>query len=325
MLHLSKKILIGISLIIAYLLTLKLSLFLTPPFPRLEMIADSISRFRTGQFPINLPAIFTFPQIASTNKPSDNQITPRGPINWPARIATQSVAGGPIFSRNTPSPTQPLFPTQNQPSDYPSQPGYPTSPPTIKPTSTPKPTKPPKPTPTPTFAMTNPRPGKNIRDVAAIVSKIICAPAAMIYAIYDNEGDNFRVESNWTYYNTYHGSDPHAIKGSQEIVGITQMMEDTWYRIKPYVSQKLGSSEISLDVTFDAMAAAAYHVGNVSLAWSNHISCLDWPVEYILYGACRYEGACGPNTFGQKQLYDSYTYSVCASYNEYGGAQKKCQ
>ncbi len=195
------------------------------------------------------------------------------------------------------------------------------------PTKTPKPTKPPKPSPTPKFVLTNPRPGKDIREIAEIVGPIFCVPPAMVYAIYDNEAGYLgqKVSNNWTYYNTYQGSDPTDIPGSTSVFGVTQMMGDTWHRIKPYVAQKLGSTEISLNVTFDAMAAAAFHIRNISLAGKDHIPCDDWPVKYILYGACRYNGACPPNTMDQTQYYNSYTYSVCESYNEYGENQKKCQ
>jgi hypothetical protein len=138
----------------------------------------------------------------------------------------------------------------------------------IEPTKTSKPTKVPKPTPTPTITIGNPRPGNNIREVAEIVGKIMCVPPAMIYAIYDNEAGYLggQVNSNWTYYNTYQGSDPCNVPGDTGLCGVTQMMGDTWSRIKPYVAKKLGTDQISIMVTFDSMAAGAYHVGNISLA-----------------------------------------------------------
>jgi len=326
--RITKKILIGVSLIIAYFLTLRLSLFLTPPYPQLLTIFDSIKNRRPDRLKIVLPAIFSLPKIAGIKRPLDYYLTP-AKTSQPIFSKNQSPSVYPSINppdAATPSaqPLLSIFPTSVE-SGQPLPTSISDLSPSPKPTKTPKPTKPPKPTPTPTFALTNPRPGKNIRDVAQIVGKIMCVPPAMIYAIYDNEGDNFKVEGNWTYYNTYQGSDPTDIPGSTAVFGVTQMMGDTWHRIKPYVGQKLGSTELSLNVTFDSMAAGAYHVGNISLAWKNKISCEDWPVDYILYGACRYNGACPADTFGQKQYYNSYTYSVCASYNEYGGAQKKCQ
>lgn len=314
MTNLPKKILIAISLISSYLLTLALSLFLTPPYPRISTIANSINRLKNTKLKIELPSILN---------PFSSYLMPVSYPNLPERKITF------INIHNTPPSNQPkqilLSPTPVISSSvYPSKTSAPTKT-LLSPTN--KPTKTPKPTPTPTFALTNPRPGKNIREIAEIVGKIMCVPPAMIYAIYDNEAGYLgsQILSNWEYYNTYHGSDSTDIPGSTQVFGVTQMMGDTWHRIKPYVGQKLGSTELSLEVTFDSMAAGAYHVGNISLAWKNKISCEDWPVDYILYGACRYNGACPADTFGQKQYYNSYTYSVCASYNEYGGKQKNCQ
>jgi hypothetical protein len=274
---------------------------------------------------LSLPKIFTQITI-STRKPLPTTNS-QPSINYQPPFFNQQ----PTIIKYQPSVTsyQPTI-TSPQPTITNHQPTITNHQPTItnhQPTVTPKPTKTPKPTPTPTFILTNPRPGKNIREVAEIVGKIMCVPPAMIYAIYDNEAGYLgpKVDANWTYYNTYQGSDPTDISGSTAVLGVTQMMSDTWHRIKPYVAKKLGSSDLSLNVTFDSMAAAAYHVGNISLAWKNKISCDDWPVDYILYGACRYNGACPANTFGQKEYYNSYTYSVCASYNEYGGKQKNCQ
>jgi len=132
------------------------------------------------------------------------------------------------------------------------------------------------------------------------------------------------VEANWVARNTYNGSDPHDKAGSAAIPFgvVAQMMEDTWHRIKPYVAQKLGSSELSLAVTFDAMAAMGYHLRNVSLAGQDKVGCDDWPVKYILYGACRYNGACAAGS----HTYNDYSYRVCANYNSYTtGPKKNCQ
>lgn len=336
-----KKILIAIALLVAYLLTIKLSLYVTPPYPRLDLFLSSVKKIITPQpktNPIkidftNLLSLFVLPKTinsissgSSTRPTVDNQlfqqITP--PTRFPTRPTNLSPTSlnNNLYQLPTAKPTPTLMSS---------------SPTTIKPTAsntlsppstpTPKPTKPPKPSPTPRFILTNPRPGKNIQEVAEIVNPIFCVPAPMLLAIYDHEAGYLKnkVTSNWVYYNTYHGSDPTDIAGSTAVFGVTQMMGDTWHKIKPYVGQKLGSTELSLEVTFDAMAAAAYHLGNISLAWSNKINCDDWPAEYILYGACRYNGACPPNTFGQKQYYNSYTFSVCQSYNQYSGKQKKCQ
>jgi|GEM_PF-1485114 len=190
-------------------------------------------------------------------------------------------------------------------------------------TKKPRPTK--KPTAIP-FKLSNPRPGKNFLDAAEIVGSVMCVPPAMIMATLEIEygawmGD---VEANWVERNTYSGSDPHDKSGSTAIPFgvVVQMMEDTWHRIKPYVGQKLGSSELSLAVTFDAMAAGAYHLRNISLAGQDKISCTDWPVKYILYGSCRYNGACAAGS----HTYNDYAYKVCAAYNRYTtGAKKNCQ
>ncbi len=155
----------------------------------------------------------------------------------------------------------------------------------------------------------------------------MCVPPAMVYALYENEAGYLGPQalSNWEHYNSYQGTDPTDVPGSQAVFGVTQMMGDTWSRIKPYVAQKLGTDKLSLNVSFDAMAAAAYHVGNISLAWKNKVGCNDWPVSYILYGACRYNGACPADTFGKKEYYNSYTYNVCASYNRFANTQKNCR
>jgi len=279
------------------------------------------------QLSFKLPTLNTLPLIASLPKPFSAQDHPA-----PTLMPTQPFIFVPSSNPNQPSPTlapirQPLVLPTSTNRQLTLVPNNPTTNPTIsspKPTKAPKPTKPPKPTP---FQLSNPRPGKDFRDIAKIVGPIMCVPPAMIYAIYDNEAGYLGPQalSNWEYYNTYQGSDPTDIPESKAVFGVTQMMGDTWHKIKPYVGAKLGTTELSLNVTFDSMAAGAYYVGNVSLAWKDKVGCTDWPVSYILYGACRYNGACPADTFGQKEYYNSYTYNVCASYNEYGGAQKKCQ
>lgn len=199
----------------------------------------------------------------------------------------------------------------------------PTKVPTKTPTKVPKPTKIPKPTP---FNLSNPRPGKNFRESADIVGKLICIPPAMIMATLANEYGAWmaKVESDWTSRNTYKGSDPHDNAGSSIVpfVNVMQMMEDTWHRIKPILASKLGTNEISLEVTFDSMVAGAYHLRNISLAMHDKISCDDWPVKYILYGACRYNGACAAGSHN----YNAYSYSVCNAYNRYTtGPKKNCK
>lgn len=149
----------------------------------------------------------------------------------------------------------------------------------------------------------------------------------MIMAIVENEYGAWmgKVQADWTARNTYSGSDPTDIPGATAVFGVTQVMGDTWHKIKPYVGQKLKTTELSLNVTFDSMAAGAYHVRNVSLAMKNKVDCHDWPAKYILYGACRYNGACPADTFGQSQYYNSYSYAVCNSYNKYSSSKKTCQ
>ena len=340
MFNFSRKKLIFLSLFFSFIITLFFSKFIKNPYSQFN-IANFLNRVKKNfsekkDLVSFLPKIdffsISFPQPSTNDKKST--IAPKkNPIIKPTNSNNSNNPDYPKISA-FPSKYSQITPfPSNHPQLTPTFYQLPTitfnlqSSPVIQPTQTLKPTKTPKPTPTPTFFLTNPRPGKNIREIAEIVGKIMCVPPAMVYAIYDNEAGYLGpiVNANWTYYNTYQGSDPTDIPGSTAVFGVTQMMADTWHRIKPYVGQKLGTTNLSLNVTFDSMAAAAYHVGNISLAWKNRISCDDWPVDYILYGACRYNGACPANTFGQKQYYNSYTYSVCKSYNEYGGQQKKCQ
>ncbi len=324
MFHLPKKILIGICLILSFSLTMFLGTILTPPYPRFGTILATIKKIQdySGNFSlpkIALPSIFTKIQTQSPSTTGREKSGLNSIIFSKTSPAPTNIK--PLITSETSSSTTTKLPTNSHQSPTT------TSSTTIKPTNSPKPTKKPKATPTPTFALTNPRPGKNIREIAEIVGPLFCVPPAMVYAIYDNEAGYLgpKVNSNWIYYNTYQGSDPTDISGSTSVFGVTQMMGDTWHKIKPYVAKTLGSSDISLNVTFDSMAAAAFHIRNVSLAGIDHVSCTNWPVKYILYGACRYNGACPANTMGQTAYYNSYTYSVCASYNEYGADQKKCQ
>lgn len=336
MLHLSKKILIGISLLIAYILTLQLSLFLTPPYPQLSVIVDSINRIQKNPLKINLPSLFTLPKITTISTSSNNQINTDNTSNWPFFSTNKLTPTPSTLSNLTPSnmianqpktpSTQPttknIFPTNNYP-NIPNKTNTPI-PPTTKPTNTPKPTK----TPTPTvIKLQSVRPGKNFQDVAKILEPIICIPQAMIMATLTKEYGPWmnQVQADWTNRNTFKGSDSGETAPATQVMGVMQMMADTWRRNKPNVSAKLGNASISIDVTFDAMAAGAYHLRNVSLAMQDHIGCNDWPVKYILYGACRYNGACPGNTFGQTQYYNTYTYEVCNLYNQYtSGPKKNC-
>lgn len=306
----TKKILIGISLMISFVLTMALSTILTPPYPRLSIILDSLNRLRNIKLRVELPNIFTLPKIAAYPTPGTNN--------------------QPIFSKNTPGPNQTNFPSQTIPTNglYPTGPGGPTYQPTnipsiAQPSSTPKPTKPPKPTPTEPIKLETVRPGKNFQEVANILQPIICIPQAMIMATLQKEWGPWmaKTQANWTSANTYPGFDPAENAPAQSIGGVMQMMADTWRKIKPYVSQKLGNAPLALSVTFDAMAGGAYHLHNVSLAMQDKISCDDWPVKYILYGACRYNGGCAPGSYN----YNQYAYDVCNLYNQYTkGLKKNC-
>lgn len=329
-LHLPKKIIIFVTLIFSFIITILISDFFLPPYPRFDRLiafSQKIAQFKPS-FNLSFKTFHIWELNKNPNQPNPTNITSdkiNSIIFDHLKNTPTNASSFPnpslIVNPNNPQPTTPLIPSTIN-SSPPSSIFY---------SPTPKPTKKPKPSPTPKFVLTNPRPGNNIKEIAQIVGQIMCVPPAMIYAIYDNEAGYLgpQVESNWTYYNTYHGSDPTDIPGSTQVFGVTQMMGDTWHKIKPYVGQKLGSTELSLEVTFDSMAAGAYHVGNISLAWKDKVGCDDWPVNYILYGACRYNGACPANTFGQKQYYNSYTYSVCNSYNEYlqmtgSSKQKNC-
>lgn len=186
----------------------------------------------------------------------------------------------------------------------------------------------PKPTKAPKLTLEARRPGNSFQEVMETLSPIMCVPAPLMHATLENEYGPWlsKIEAEWDSKNTMQGSDTTAVSGSQTIIGVTQMMSDTWYRIKTYVMDKFTVNDMSLIVTFDSIAASAYHQRNVSLAGQNHQPCDDWDVKYILYAACRYNGACPPNTMGQTQYYNDYTYKVCEAYNRYTtGPQKKCR
>jgi len=321
MLHFSKKILIGISLIISFVLTLVLSAFLTPPYPQISTIITSIEKIRANKIAINFGTLFSLPKITtgySLSTPSPVQTTGNNnPIfsNLPTTANSQqnqTISPIPTAINNNPTPT-----TYNQ------LPTPTNIPPTVKNTPKPKPTKPPKPTPTEKITIGRVRPGKNFVEAAEVAGKIMCIPPAMILATLDKEYGPWKakIEADWTNLNTYPGSDPHNKPGSTAVVSVMQMMEDTWSRIKPIISEKLGT-ETSIAVTFDALAAGGYHLRNISLAMQDHVSCEDWPVKYILYGACRYNGACTPGA----TTYNQYSYDVCNNYNTYTkGPKKNCK
>lgn len=287
------------------------STILTPPLPKLDnLIAawEKIQQYKTN---------FSLPKITPLSG-SSVVFTKSSP----APTQSSSIASGGTSKNNSiniPYPSITVKSTTGGPSPTTKQPT-----PTFQPTKTPKPTKPPKPTPTPTIKLQALRPGKNFQDAADIIQPIICIPSAMIMATLDNEYGPWMagVEADWVNKNTYHGSDPHNNPGSTKVVSVMQMMEDTWSRIKPIVSQKFGGAEMSISVTFDAMAAGGYHLRNISLAMQDKISCDDWPVKYILYGACRYNGACAAGA----TTYNQYAYDVCNAYNRYTpGPKKNCQ
>jgi len=313
----TKKILIGVSLVISFVLTMVLSTILTPPYPRLSIILDSLSKLRNVKLKVELPNIFTLPKITPYPTPVD--------LRSLSEMNNQLV-----FSNNTPVPNQTNFPSQVIPTNglSPTNPIFPTYRPTSIPSiavlsSPPKPTKKPKPTPTEPIKLGTVRPGKNFQEVADILQPIICIPSAMIMATLQEEWGPWmaKTQANWTGANTYPGFDPAENAPAQSIGGVMQIMADTWRKIKPYVSQKLGNAPLALNVTFDAMAGGAYHLRNVSLAMHDKISCDDWPVKYILYGACRYNGACVPGS----TTYNQYAYDVCNFYNQYTkGPKKNC-
>ncbi len=322
-----------LSLALAFFLTKLLSpLFVAgevPQLPNISRIAVTASQtIHELRSSLELPELSFDSFVPRFQKaPVDEGQTGRPSVGYftPELSPTRGVAFRPPTS--TPAALIPTNPPGTKSTPTP----IPRSNPT--PTAIPQPTNPPKPTNSPTPApvsLAAVRPGKNFRDAANIVGGIMCIPPAMIMATLDNEYGPWmaKAEAEWATRNTYAGSDPYDKPGSSAIpiACPMQMMEDTWSRIKPYVGQKLGTTEISLGVIFDCMSGGAYHLRNVSLAMKDRVTCDDWPVDYILYGACRYNGACPANTFGQKSYYNSYTYSVCEAYNRYtSGPQKKCR
>jgi hypothetical protein len=235
------------------------------------------------------------------------------------------VGGKPTSIPNLPT-KPPQFPTS--PPGYPTSPAFPTDDiqPTAKPgqpSNTPKPTSPPKPTKTPkptliTLAKT--RPGKNWNDIFAMVSPLFCVPEGLLYGILQNEYGAWlgNVEGDWTNRNTFGwwGSqdDPRDNQGSQAIDSkvVMQMMDDTWWRIKTsgIMEKKLGEGDKSIMVTFDSIAASAWHLWNTSLYREKN--CTSWPVKYIAKAACRYQGNCS----------NTYCNNVCERYNTYGKSGK---
>ena len=341
-----KKIKLASVFVLAFIITKLVSPLIGTAYPIRPTLANLA--FQTQQLKNNLkiPEITLIPHLATISSLlpvlPDLSISPSGSQNGsssnqtiPTLIPTQPFIPNPTYLDSplqglTPYPTTNPYPQvtspKTQPTFYltPYPTGYPLPySPTPKLTNAPKPTKPPKPTP---IKLQVVRPGKNFQDTANIVGEIMCVPPAMIMAILDNEYGPWmgQVEANWTARNTYTGSDPHNNPGSTIIPTscVMQIMEDTWSRIKPVLGNKNSSPKLSLAVTFDAMAAGAYHVRNVSLAMQDKVSCDDWPAKYILYGACRYNGACVPGS----TTYNQYSYDVCNAYNRYtNGPKKNCK
>jgi hypothetical protein len=176
-----------------------------------------------------------------------------------------------------------------------------------------KPTKPPKPTP---LILQTVRPGKNFDEVVESVSQIICIPKAMVRAVLQEEYGPWlkKIEADWTNKNTYHGPDPDYT-GSTQIMGVMQMMGDTWQKIKPVVSSKVGGVDLSINVTYDAILGAAYHLWNISTYRGK--DCQDWSLQYIAKAACKYGGGC---IAGSR----NYCLEVCNYYNQFSRQHKNC-
>lgn len=177
----------------------------------------------------------------------------------------------------------------------------------------PKPSKTPKPTAVILQAV---RPGKNFDEVIENVSQIICIPKAMLRATLQEEYGPWlkNIEADWTNKNTYYGPDPDYT-GSQQIMGVMQMMGDTWQRIKTIVGAKVGGADLSIGVTYDAILGAGYHLWNISTYRGK--DCTDWSLQYIAKAACKYGGGC---TMGSH----NYCVEVCLYYNQFGGQHKDC-
>ena len=178
---------------------------------------------------------------------------------------------------------------------------------------TPKPSKTPKPT---QIVLQAVRPGKNFDEVIENVSQIICIPKAMLRATLQEEYGAWlgKIEADWTNYNTYRGADGDYT-GSQQIMGVMQMMGDTWQRIKTIVGAKVGGADLSIGVTYDAILGAGYHLWNISTYRGK--DCTDWPLQNIAKAACKYGGGC---TMGAH----NYCVEVCQYYNQFGGQHKDC-
>ena len=197
----------------------------------------------------------------------------------------------------------------------------------LRPTPYIKPTKKPKPTAIPLLKLSDRRPGESFEEVISIVSPIMCVPKALLWGTLINEYGAWlnKIEADWDNKNTFPGTDVTSNQWSQSIFGVMQVMGDTWFRIKPYVMKKFIVSNMSLNVTFDSIAAAGYHLRNVSLAGQDNQPCDDWDVKYILYAACRHNGACPANSFGKSEYYNEYTYKVCKEYNNHSDKKKSCR
>ncbi len=280
-----------------------------------------------------------FDLLVAKQAPPDIQPT-LPPSSYPDGSSTEPIDMGPpsipqeqppaADPNNFPIPTStpmPGIPTAiPQPTTY--TPSKTPTTPLPKATNPPKPTKVPKPTKIPLLKLEARRPGNSFDEVIRTLSPIMCVPEPMLRATLENEYGAWisKVEADWDNRNTFPGSDNTAVSGGTTVMGVMQMMQDTWFRIKPYVMQKFTVSDMSLETTFDAIAGSAYHLRNVSLAGQDKQPCDDWSVKYILYAACRYNGACPANTFGSSQYYNSYTYSVCEAYNRFTkGPKKTCK
>ncbi|GEM_PF-6484859 len=268
----------------------------------------------------------TLGNIFSTNIFPDMTTGPvsRQPTNIPGgsvEFPSGTVPSGQINPSLSPtgSPITP-FPSTVFPSSYITPTGV------YSPTNTPKPTKVPKatntPKPTP-IVLANRRPGNNVDEVIENVYKIICVPKPMLRAVLEIEYGPWlgKLQNEWEQRNTLtcppagcDQSNP-VCNGDQTISGVMQMMSDTWCRIYPYVRQKVGNSVLSINVTYDAILGAGYHLKNISL--NRDKDCEDWDLKSIAKAACKYGGSCGGG--------DNYCGRVCAYYNQFTtGPKKNC-
>lgn len=335
---------VGVSILLSFLISAVLIRFVSfegrPTFNTTLMQEEAIALQSSVRTAIaqSVPK-FSFPSLtgigvdflAQKTSPPPNPEMQQIPNNpqVPSSVSNASSSFG--FITQAPLPTsfsQPpvTIPTSGSASSHPPAPSVPL--PTAaapKPTAVPKPTKVPKPTAVPKLKLDARRPGSSFDEVVKIMSPIMCVPEAMMWATLENEYGPWlkNIEADWSNKNTMSGADTTAVSGSQSIIGVTQMMSDTWYRVKSNVMAKFTVDDMSLNVTFDSIAASAYHQRNVSLAGQDKQPCDDWDVKYILYAACRYNGACPSNTMGQTQYYNEYTYKVCEAYNRFTTGQKK--